>query len=86
MPSDRDDRRPAAKTGEKDPTEEETEKDDGMDVDGLPVEVHGHPPGSEWNGYYRQRMYHGLVASCAETGDLIDGEIFPGASYLGKRR
>ena len=30
-------------------------------------------------------MYHGLVASCAETGDLIDGEIFPGASYLGKK-
>ena len=56
-----------------------------LDVDGLPVEVHGHPPGSEWNGYYRQRMYHGLVASCAETGDLIDGEIFPGASYLGKK-
>ena len=25
-----------------------------LDVDGLPVEVHGHPPGSEWNGYYRQ--------------------------------
>ncbi len=22
---------------------------------------------------------------CAETGDLIDGEIFPGASYLGKK-
>ena len=56
-----------------------------LDVDGLPVEVHGHPPGSEWNGYYRQRMYHGLVASCAETGDLIDGEIYPGASYLGKK-
>ncbi len=56
-----------------------------LDVDGLPVEVHGYPPGSEWNGYYRQRMYHGLVASCAETGDLIDGEIFPGASSLGKK-
>ena len=56
-----------------------------LDVDGLPVEVHGHPPGSEWNGYYRQRMYLGLVASCGETGDLIDGEIFPGASYLGKK-
>ena len=86
LPSDRDARRPEAKTGEKDPTEEETEKDDvpGRWF-GLPVEVHGHPLGSEWNGYYRQRMYHGLVASCAETGDLIDGEIFPGASYLGKK-
>ena len=45
----------------------------------------GIPWEAEWNGYYRQRMYHGLVASCAETGDLIDGEIFPGASYLGKK-
>ena len=25
-----------------------------LDVDSLPVEVvNGHPPGSEWNGYYR---------------------------------
>ena len=47
-----------------------------LDVDGRPVEVNGHPPGSAMeNGYYRQRMYHGLVASCAKTGDLIDGEI-----------
>ena len=28
-----------------------------IDVDGLPVEVHGGQPGSEWNGYYRRRMY-----------------------------
>ena len=26
-----------------------------------------------------------IRASCAETGDLIDGEIYPGASYLGKQ-
>ena len=56
-----------------------------LDVDGLPVEVHGRQPGSEWSGYYRQRMYLGLVASCAETGDLIDGELYPGASYLGNQ-
>ena len=86
VPSDRDDRRPAAKTGEKrTPRKKRRKKTMYLDVDGLPVEVHGHPPGSEWNGYYRQRMYHGLVASCAETGDLIDGEIFPGASYLGEK-
>ena len=73
------------KRGGKTPRKKRREKTMVLDVDGLPVEVHGHPPGSEWNGYYRQRMYHGLVASCAETGDLIDGEIFPGASYLGKK-
>ena len=54
-----------------------------LDVDGLPVKVHGRQPGSGWNGYYRQTMYLGLVASCGETGDLIDGEIYPGATYLG---
>ena len=56
-----------------------------LDVDGLPVEVHGRPPGSAWNGHYHQRMYLGLVASCSETGDLIDREIYPGASYLGNK-
>lgn len=56
----------------------------GLDVDGPPVEVHGHPPGSGWNGHYRQRLYHALVAGCAETGDLLEGELHPGASHLGK--
>ena len=73
------------KRGKQTPRKKRRKKTMVLDVDGLPVEVHGHPPGSEWNGYYRQRMYHGLVASCAETGDLIDGEIYPGASYLGKQ-
>ena len=27
-----------------------------IDVDGLPVEVHGAQPGSAWNGHYQQRM------------------------------
>ena len=25
------------------------------------------------------------MASCAETGDLLDGELYPGASYLGDK-
>src|SRR3954467_13847818 len=28
-----------------------------VDVDGLPVEVHGEQPGSAWNGHHHQRMY-----------------------------
>ena len=51
-----------------------------IDVDGLPVQVHGQQPGSEYHGYYQQRMYHALVASCAESGDLIDGTLRPGAA------
>ena len=55
-----------------------------IDIDGLPVEVHGAKPGSEWNGYYGQRMYQALVASCAETGDMLDGLILPGACNVAK--
>ena len=37
-----------------------------IDVDGLPVEVHGAQPGSAWNGHYHQRMYHPIIACAAE--------------------
>ena len=50
-----------------------------IDVDGLPVEVHRQQAGSEYNGYYRQRMFHALIASCAESGDVLDGALRPGA-------
>jgi hypothetical protein len=43
-----------------------------IDVDSLPVEVHGHQPGSAHNGHYHARIYHPIVASVAETGDLLD--------------
>ena len=46
-----------------------------IDVDSLPVEVHGHQFGSAWNGHYHRRMYHPLVASCAETGDMLDDRM-----------
>lgn len=49
-----------------------------LDVDSLPVEVHGHQPGSEHNGHYHARVYHPLVASVAETGDLLDARLRPG--------
>ena len=75
------------KTGKKcgKPRKQRRKKTMVLDVDGLPVEVHGHQLGSQWSGYYHQRMYLGLVASCAETGDLLDGELYPGASYLGNK-
>ena len=43
-----------------------------IDIDSLPVEVHGQQPGSAWNGYYHARVYHPIVASAGETGDLLD--------------
>lgn len=49
-----------------------------VDVDSLPIEVHGHQPGSEHNGHYHARIYHPLVASVAETGDLLDVQLREG--------
>ena len=49
-----------------------------VDVDSLPIEVHGHQPFSEHNGHYHARIYHPLIASVAETGDLLDAWLRPG--------
>ena len=49
-----------------------------LDVDSLPVEVHGHQPKAEWNGHYNARIYHPLITSIAETGDMLDGRLRPG--------
>jgi DDE family transposase len=52
-----------------------------VDVDGLPIEVHGHQPGSAYNGHYQTRIYHPLVASIAETGDLLDARLREGNAH-----
>jgi hypothetical protein len=52
-----------------------------VDVDSLPIEVHGHQPGSEYNGHYHARIYHPLVASLGETGDLLDVRLREGAAH-----
>jgi hypothetical protein len=49
-----------------------------IDVDSLPVEVEGHQPGSAHNGHYQARIYHPLVATMAQTGDLLDIRLRPG--------
>ena len=57
-----------------------------IDLDSLPAEVHGRQPGSEWNGYYRARVYHPLVASVGETGDLLDVRLRKGGGAHGGGR
>ncbi len=52
-----------------------------IDVDSLPVEVHGHQPGSEHNGHYHARIYHPLVATSAATGDLLDVQLRQGSAH-----
>lgn len=49
-----------------------------LDVDSMPIEVHGHQPKAEWNGHYRGRIYHPLITSVAETGDMLDARLRPG--------
>ena len=52
-----------------------------LDVDSLPIEVHGHQLGSEHNGHYHARIFHPLVATAAELGDLLDVQLRPGNAH-----
>jgi hypothetical protein len=52
-----------------------------VDVDSLPVEVHGHQDGSAYNGHYHRRMYHPLVASLGGLGDLVDVRLREGNAH-----
>ncbi len=49
-----------------------------LDINGLPIEVHGHQGGSAYHGLYGTRTYSPLVASLAETGDMIGGLLREG--------
>jgi hypothetical protein len=52
-----------------------------IDVDSLPIEVHGHQPGSAHNGHYHARVFHPLVASIAGSGDLLDVQLREGNAH-----
>jgi hypothetical protein len=40
-----------------------------LDVDSFPIQVHGQQPGAAYNGYYKETVYHPLVASYSVAGD-----------------
>ena len=55
-----------------------------LDIDGLPIEVFGEQAGSAFNPYVGKRVYLPLIASIAETGDLVgallrEGQAGPAA-------
>lgn len=52
-----------------------------VDIDSLPVETHGHQPGSAYNGHYDECIYHPLVATLGETGDLLDVKLRAGSVH-----
>lgn len=49
-----------------------------VDVDALPMPVHGHQEGARYNGYFRQTGYHPLIMGSAQTGELYGGLLRPG--------
>ena len=40
-----------------------------LDIDSFPIAVYGSQEGAAYNGYYRKKMYHPIVASFAPGGD-----------------
>lgn len=53
----------------------------GLDIDSLPVEVEGHQEGSAYNGHYHARIYHPIVASLGELGDIVDVRLRTGKAH-----
>lgn len=51
-----------------------------LDIDGLPIEVFGQQTGTAFNNYVGYRHYSPLVASCAETGDMLGALLREGNS------
>lgn len=49
-----------------------------LDVDSVPLPVHGHQPGSVYNGHYHERIFHPVLCTIGETGDLLDAKLRPG--------
>lgn len=50
-----------------------------LDIDSIPIEVHGQQFGAEYNGHYHATVFHPLIASAA--GDILDVWLRPGKVY-----
>lgn len=57
-----------------------------LDIDPFPIEVHGRQPGGAYHGYYRQTMYHPLVASFSAGGDYDSPRLGEGFVHALLRR
>jgi hypothetical protein len=49
-----------------------------LDVDSVPIVVHAHQPKAEWNGHHNAHIYHPLITSIADTGDMQDARLRAG--------
>ena len=55
-----------------------------LDVDSLPIEVHGQQEGSAYNGHYGCRCYHPVVASLGEEGDFLAVRLREGNAHTAR--
>ena len=51
-------------------------------IDGLPVDAHGRQQGSAYNGHYKRNIFLPLIASCAETGDMLGATLRRGNAHV----
>jgi hypothetical protein len=49
-----------------------------VDMDALPMPVHGHQAGVEYNGYFHASGYHPLMLGSAQTGEFFGAVLRPG--------
>lgn len=52
-----------------------------LDVDSLPIKVHGHQAGAAYNGHFHQRCYHPLIFGSADTHKLYGAVLREGQVY-----
>ena len=53
-----------------------------LDVDSLPVLVHGQQSGALYNGYYHATCYHPLVLGSADLGHIFGAILRPADDLL----
>ena len=51
-----------------------------VDLDSLPIEVHGHQPGSAYNGHFRATCFHPLVARL-DDGPFLGARLRAGTAH-----
>jgi Transposase DDE domain group 1 len=55
-----------------------------LDLDGTDDPAHGQQEGVAYHGYYRQHMYHPLLVSDGDTGQIITAILRPGNAHASR--
>ncbi len=49
-----------------------------IDIDSIPISASGNQKGVQYNGHYREKIFHPLIATSADTQDLLAVELREG--------